>query len=242
MQPITVQIPCHGYEIVADWFGENNPERVLLILPGYTSSRVEHRKSAQRLIEQTGTAVLTIDYSGHGDSPFGLAETRPAQHALEAICAFDWLSKRFPDAAVSVSGSSYGSFLGAYLSAFRKFDNLILRAPAIYEPKALYTLWAERLADEDSYRERIVHYRQDSPALQKHPVLLSAREFAGRTLVAIHGADELIPPATSKAYVAAFSATSFTADNFTHSISHAHVSEAAVAAYWQRIGDWLLAS
>ena len=149
--PQTIKISCSGYEIFADWYQGTDPAKVLLVLPGYKSSRKKGRHLNEKIVEITGTSILVIDYSGQGDSPFDLREVRPAQQFLEVIYAFDWLAAKYPQAEISVSGSSYGGFLATQLTKYRSFKNLILRAPAIYNPANFYTPWANRLNDEQAY-------------------------------------------------------------------------------------------
>jgi esterase/lipase len=184
-------------------------------------------------------SALVIDYSGHGDSPFELAETRPAQHLLEVVRAFDWLRARYPQAKIYVSGSSYGSFLGAQLTQFRTFEKLVLRAPAIYRPETFYDAWSLRLEDQETYRTAMAAYRTDRAALDQHPMLKLAGQFAGKTLVVVHEHDELVPAETTDAYTAAFTADSFVAEGFSHSVSHSPISPQQLEAYHDRIAGWL---
>src|ERR1700722_13600135 len=150
MKVRTFDIPCTGYSIVADWHEGKTNKKILLALPGYTSSRLRQKDLVSAIVNKTGISSLVIDYTGHGDSPFELRNTRPAQHFLEVIYAFDWLKQNYPDAQIFVMGSSYGSFLATQLTKYREFDKLVLKVPAIYKPEAFYDLWALRIDDEKS--------------------------------------------------------------------------------------------
>src|SRR5206468_9462352 len=115
-------------------------EQILLVLPGWTSTKAKQNDLVSHIVESTGISALVLEYSGHGDSPFDVMETRPAQHFLEVICAFDWLKSKYPTAHISVMGGSYGGYLATQLTKYRQFDNLVLRVPAIYQPVDFYTL------------------------------------------------------------------------------------------------------
>lgn len=208
-------------------------------MPGYTSSRKRQKDFTAAIVERTGASALVVDYSGHGDSPFELKDTKPAQHFLEVICAFDWLRGQCADGEISVIGSSYGGFLGTQLTKYREFNKLVLRAPAIYEPSTFYDLWSARLSNEASYRTAIEAYRRDSEALEKHPLLARASQFKGEVLVAVHENDEIIPQETTDAYIKAFGAESFVAEGFSHAVSQSPISQQQLDDYQGRIADWL---
>jgi len=235
----TLKIACSGYGVVTDWYEGKDTNDILLVLPGYTSSRARQKDYTEALVAATGMSALVIDYSGHGDSPFELAETRPAQHLLEVVNAFDWLKAAYPSARISVSGSSYGSFLAAQLSMFRQFDKLILRAPAINKPKTFYDLWAIRLEDQEDYRTAMDAYRRDAAQLEQHPMLECADQFEGHTLVVVHENDEVVPRETTDAYITAFMADSFVAEDFTHSVGQSPITPQQLDEYHAKIADWL---
>lgn len=238
----TLQIQCTGYSIAADGYDGANSNKILLVLPGYTSTKARQKEFVEAMVEQTGTAALVIDYSGHGESPFELKDTRPAQHFLEVICAFDWIRAQRPDAEISVTGSSYGGFLATQLTKYREFKNLVLRAPAIYRPEEFYNPWAMRLNDEQNYVKSMLQYRSDAEALAGNPLLGRAGNFTGRTLVVVHENDELVPRETTDAYIQAFHADSFIAEDFTHSIDPLKVTKSEVWDYQIRIAEWLNAA
>lgn len=234
----TIPIKCTGYSIAADWY-EGSEGEIMLVLPGFTSNKASQKEFASLTTEETGMSVMVLDYSGHGESPFKLGDTRPAQHFLEVICAFDWLAESYPNARITVAGSSYGSFLAVQLTKYRKFENLILRAPAIYRPNEFYNTWSSRSKNEEAYLSQIHEYRRDKDALTGHPLLVRASKFAGRTLVVIHEKDEIIPRETTDAYVKAFSADSFTAEGFTHTENQSPATKEQIAEYYQQIINWL---
>jgi len=234
-----LKITCPGYEIAADWYQGSDDKKILVVLPGYSSSKERQRMHAESMVQQTGTSALAVGFSGHGNSPFELRDTRPGQHLLELIYVFDWLKEQHPDAAISVSGSSYGGFLAAHLTGYRKFTNLVLRAPALYPPADLYNPWSVRIDDLDTYEKRMAAYRQDSNALASHPILAGAPAFEGHVLVVVHENDEVVPRATTDAYITAFGADSIIAEGFSHTIDQNVTDPAKLQAYQDHIANWL---
>jgi esterase/lipase len=234
-----MQIQITGYSIAADWYEGTDPNKILIVLPGYSSSKARQKVHAEAMVSATGTSALVIDFSGHGVSPFELNDTRPAQHFLELICAFDWLKEKYPKASISVSGSSYGGFLAVQLTKYREFDNLVLRAPAIYKPSAFYDLWSVRISNPEAYKSEMTAYRLDSDALAKHPILGRASTFKGNVLVVVHENDETITRQTTDTYIKAFNAESFIAEGFSHTIDAAVTDPKQLQAYQDRISEWL---
>jgi esterase/lipase len=234
-----LQIQCPGYTIAADWYDGADPNKILIVLPGYSSSKARQKVHAEAMVQDTGTCALVVDFSGHGNSPFELRDTRPAQHFLELICVSDWLKQKYPAATISVSGSSYGGFLAVQLTKYREFANLVLRAPAIYKPNAFYNVWSSRIDNVEAYDAQMHEYRQDADALAKHPLLALASSFKGKVLVAVHENDEVVLRPTTDAYIKAFNADSFIAEGFSHTVDAAVRDPAKLQAYQDQIANWL---
>lgn len=233
-----IRIECSGYSIATDWYEGLNTSKILIVLPGYSSSKARQAVHAKAMVEATGTCALVVDFSGHGNSPFDLAETRPAQHLLELVYVFDWLKDQYPDAVISVSGSSYGGFLATHLTQYRQFTNLILRAPAMYKPEAFYDLWSVRIDNEDEYARALRKYREDTVALARHPLLKNA-VFTGAGLVVVHENDEIVPRQTTSAYIQAFSSDTILAKGFTHTIDANNLGPDRLQQYQADIAKWL---
>ena len=240
MSPKTLSIACSGYDVVADWYQGSDPNRVMLVLIGFTSARVRHQQIIEAICQATGTSVLVFDYTGHGDSPMQLRDTRPAQHFLEVICVFDWLKQQHPEAEVTIMGTSYGGFLATQLTKYREFDQLVLRVPAMYRPQDFYTPWSYREDNPEEYSRMIMPYRADATALAEHPLLKRASSFKGRTFVVVHDDDELVPKETTDAYISAFHADTYVAKGFSHSPKD--LPEEQWQTYYQRIINWLQSS
>lgn len=232
-----MKIPCLGYDLAADWY-EGDSDEILLVLVGYTSSKKSYEDLVGYITENTNLSALVVDYSGHGESPFDLADVSPAQNFLESITAFDWLRDKYPDKKISVMGTSYGGFLAVQLTKYREFDKLVLRVPAIYEPQDFYDKWSIRLNNKEGYRVRSEKFRTNKDALKKHPLLARAANFKGKTLVVVHEKDELVPPETTDAYIEAFNADSYLAKGFPHSFNKSAPEEDKLA-YKKAIANWL---
>lgn len=236
----TLQIDCLGYSIFADWYDGTTTDEIILFLMGSTSTRKRQQKLIEAIVKGTGMSILVIDYTGHGESPFGLANIRPAQHLLESITAYDWIAKKYPNAKISIVSASYGAYLAAHIIAFRPVEKLVLRVPAIYKPEALYDLWGDRVQDEEKYRVTTELFRRDITALKSHPIFESnARHFNGKTFVVVHGEDELIPREVTDVYTEEFGAEQYTAEGFKHAVSHSSPTEAQMNSYQDAISSWL---
>ena len=233
MKPLTTDIECKGYAVKAAIYEGSKDGVVLLSLIGRTSRRTKkhYQNLLPRLAEDLGITSVIFDYSGHGDSPFNIEETSPAQHFLEVVTVFDWIKEKYPNRKVFVIGSSYGGFLATQLTKYRKFDGLILRAPAIYKPSEFYTL----MKNED--REGTQTFRRDVEALKTHPLLARASEFTGKVLLVVHEHDEEIPRETTDAYANAFSPEIVLIKGITHSLDNA--TEKQITDYNQKIFEWL---
>ncbi len=233
MKPTTTDIECTGYSVKADIYEGDKDGAVLLSLIGRTSKRTKQRyyDFLPRLAQELGITSVIFDYTGHGDSPFDIKELSPAQHFLEVITVFDWMKQQYPDRKFFVIGSSYGGFLATQLTKYRKFDGLILRAPAIYKPSEFYTMM------KNENRDATQAFRRNSDALAKHPLLARASQFEGNVLLVVHENDEQIPKETTDAYANAFKPETILVEGVTHSLDN--VTEQQVADYNQKIFDWL---
>ena len=233
MKPITVDISCKGYAVKADIYNSSKDGLVALVLIGRTSRRTKKRYNdfLSYLANEMGITCVIFDYSGHGNSPFEINELSPAQHFLEVITVFDWMKAKFPNRKFFVFGSSYGGFLATQLTKYRKFDTLVLRAPAIYIPNDFYTLKI------NENREKTQIFRRDVKALSVHPLLFRASKFDGKVLLVVHEKDEQIPKETTDAYANAFNPDTIVIKDATHSLDN--FSQKQIQDYNQQIFDWL---
>jgi uncharacterized protein len=235
IEPSTFEIECTGYSVKADWYKTENTNEIVLSLIGWTSNRKRYNDILSAICTKTGKSALVFDYSGHGDSPFDVNTTRPAQHFLEVICVFDWLKDKYPDAKITVMGTSYGGYLAVQLTKYRTFENLVLRVPAIYKPSDFYTL--NKAINSDEGWAAKDEFRRDIDALAKHPLLARASSFKGRTLVVVHENDEQVPKETTDAFIKTFNADVYVAMGFPHSIYDQPREQ--IIDYQNAISKWL---
>ena len=233
MDPKQISIPITGYEIQADWYKGTDQGAVLLTFVGFSSNKMRNSEFVANVVEQTGLSALVVDLSGHGESSFDLKKTTPAQHLMEAAKAYDWIRATYPNRTIHVMGTSYGGFMAAYLTRFRAVTKLVLRTPAIYEPKDFYT--PHQFIDKITVRE----YRKDMMAVEKHPLFLQDALQQPATLLIVHGEDKDIPSATSEVYQSKFDATVYTAEGFAHAFRDASNPQDQIPAYYQAVTTFL---
>jgi hypothetical protein len=229
----SLQIPCDGYSLAADWYDGSNDE-ILLVIPGWSSNKKRYEDLVGAIAEQSGTAALVVDLSGHGESPFELAERTPAQNLAEVVAAYDWLKENYPNKTINVMGTSYGGYLAAWLTTHRKVNKLVLRAPAIYKPEDMNKQWKN--IDREDTRAK---YRKNTKLLASNQLFSEAAGFGGKALVVVHEFDEEIPKATSAAFIKAFNSDEYIAKGFKHSFGAQLGQRDKIVAYQKVISDWL---
>lgn len=229
---IEVKIPNTGYELSADWY-ETDKDQVLLVLPGFTSTKKKYEALVEALVEKTGYSALVLDYAGHGESPFVLDDLSRADNFSDAVVAFDWLVKHHSGKKITVIGTSYGGFHAAYLTKFRKFQNVIFRVPASYPEETLYT----RIGDmKDAHSEA---YRNNPDNYVDHWLFTHTDSVTGRALVVTHEFDTVCPPVATAPFAEAFHADTWEAAGFKHGFGESDVTEEQIQDYYQKIVGWL---
>jgi len=226
-----IKINCVAYSIAADLY-ESGTDKIILCLPGWTSSKAGYESLVSFIVDEVQTSALVIDYTGHGESPFDAMEIRPAQHFLEVIAAFDWIKDNYPDAQVSVLGYSYGGYMAVQLTKYRNFENLALQVPAIFAPRTFYSL------NKNIDRQQERRNRKDLSLLSSHPLLARASGFKGRTLVVWHELDDNVPKELTDKYIEIFRADNYLAKGWGHGFN-GEASEQEQLAYKKAITDWL---
>ena len=189
-----ISIPCINYSLQADWHEGKSSDQITLVFVGFGSSKRSNHDFVSKIVKMTGVSALVVDLSGHGESPFDIDKTTPAQHLLEAVSAYDWIKQNYPSSDICIMGTSYGGFIAAYLTRFRETERLILRTPAIYEPSMQYTI--HRDIDKLLVRE----YRRNGELIKRHPIFLQPALGSMSTLLIIHGNDTSIPIQTVDIY------------------------------------------
>lgn len=232
MKTKSLTIPCIGYEIAADWYEGN--DNTLLVLPGFTSSKANYEDLVSAIVNKTGTSALVIDYSGHGESPYDIQDITISENFSEVVRAYDWIRDNYPDRTIDVMGTSYGGYFAAMLAGVRDVRKLILRVPANYDPKDLYTPWSR--LDREQIRNE---YRADPKNFDNHPVLAKGPPFKGDAYVLTHEFDGACPKSSTDPYIKAFNAESWEAKGFVHGLGKSNFTEEQLEEYQNKIAEWL---
>lgn len=227
-----VKIQNTGYELFADWY-ETNKDRVLLVLPGFTSTKQKYEDLVKTLVTNTSYSALVLDYAGHGESPFDINDLCRADNFSDVIAAFDWIKAKYPDKKITVLGTSYGGFHAAYLTKFREFQDIIFRVPASYPEETLYTKIGTM---KDAHSES---YRNDPKNYINHWLFTHTNSVKGRALVVTHEFDVVCPPVATTPFTKAFSADTWVAQGFKHGFSESEVSEQQIQNYYAKLSDWI---
>jgi len=227
-----VEIPCVGYSIKADWY-EGNKDEVLLVLPGFTSTKAKYADMVQTIVEQTGISALVIDYSGHGESPFDINDLTRAQNFAEVIKAYDWLVKNKPNLIISAMGTSYGGFHAANLTKYRELNNIIFRVPASYPEETFFNVIGEM---EDAHSES---YRNDPANYVDHWLFDHAYTIQGKVFVITHELDAICPKVATAPFIEAFNADHWEAPGFKHGLGQSEATDKQITAYYLKIADWI---
>lgn len=226
-------ISCTEYSIMADWHEGNGTPGVLLTFVGFGSSKKSNSDFVARVVADTGLSALVVDLSGHGESPFNVNVTTPAQHIQEAVAAYDWILSNYPDVSIHVMGTSYGGFVSAFLSKYRAVEKLILRTPAIYEPSSLFT--QHQFIDKIQVRE----YRKNVSEVERHPLFVQDGVADSKTLLIVHGEDKSVPQETTDVYRDKFDAELYIAEGFAHPFRDPSNPQEGVEPYYAQIASWL---
>ncbi len=227
-----MKIQNTGYELCADWYGTDK-NQVLLVLPGFTSTKKKYEDMVRSLVKETGYSALVLDYAGHGESPFVLDDLSRADNFSDVVAAFDWLRSNYKDKKITVLGTSYGGFHAAYLTKFRSFQHIIFRVPASYPEETLYT----KIGDIKDAHSR--EYRNNPQSYVDHWLFTHADSVNGRALVVTHEFDTVCPPVATKPFADAFGADTWEAPGFKHGFNESDVTEEQLKDYYQKIAEWI---
>ena len=171
----------------------------ILMMHGYTGSRLDYADYAPELTNYLGATCLSIDLAGHGKSGGDFQTLTPQQYFYDTLEAYDFLSD-LPDvdsARIGVVGASFGGYFAALIAGARSPKSVLLRAPAIYEDHQ-YDQARESLDYQDmqDFRHSLVH------SLPECNLALDAiAEYEGSVTIVESEHDDLIPPAVIQAYL-----------------------------------------
>ena len=227
-----VKIENIGYTLLADWY-ETAKDNVLLVLPGFGSTKERYEELVEELVGSTGYSALVLDYAGHGKSPFDINDLSRADNFSDVIAAFDWLVNNHGQKKITVIGTSYGGFHAAYLTKFRQFQDVIFRVPASYPEETLYTKLGTM---KDGHSKE---YRLNPDNYIDHWLFTHTDSVQGRALLVTHEFDAVCPPVATKPFAEAFNADIWEAPGFMHGFKESDASEEQLHSYYKKLSDWI---
>ncbi|MFF5978578.1 alpha/beta fold hydrolase [Streptomyces olindensis] len=139
-----------------------------------------------------GCRVLAFDFSGHGQSTGALRESSLRRRFEQAVSVID-ARARVDGPLVLVGFSMSGQTVADLVRHYGdRVAALGLCAPAVYAAEA----WDVPFGDGDGRFSEII---RRPGSWRAAPALEVLREFEGRAVLAVPGADEVIPPAVTEA-------------------------------------------
>ena len=237
MSKSEVQIDCVTYAVAADWY-EGSTDEVVLVLPGFTSTRQRYELLAEFVHEHTGRSVLVLEYSGHGESSINLMDITGSQNFSEVVRTFDWIVDNHPGKKITVLGTSYGGLHATLLTKYRDFENIILRVPAAYDEREIYNLIRNLDKDHNlDYRSNPDNFVNP----ESNWMFTHTDSVKGRRFVILHENDKVCPEVSTRAFVEAFDADVWVAPGLEHGFKDSNITEEDETAYYQKIVDWMKA-
>jgi len=166
------------------------PAPGVLLVHGLGSDRGTNVERARALTATHGHTCMAVDLAGHGASTGRLSQVTPRQNLADVAAAYDALLDRrdVEPSRVGVCAASYGAYLAVLLTEQRPVSRLLLRAPALYRDDSLDRPLAARRAGDPTTATRVLGTFAAVPG----PVLVVESEH-----------DEVVPPQTVAAYLAA---------------------------------------
>ena len=199
-----VSIPVKDTQIQGTLFVPDGKEKcpALMFLHGWTSRQDRYFGLAEQAAER-GYVCLTIDMRGHGRTGGNLKELSRQDFLDDVVGAYDFLTT-VPEVdknKIVVSGSSYGGYMTALLSAERSCFALILRAAADYPDTGFEE---PHYNQADSYYENV---EQDKIAWRSvvHPptetrALRAIHAFTKPVLIVESEKDDIVPQTILQGY------------------------------------------
>lgn len=151
-----------------------------IFLHGAGTGNKERVHSIATPIINNNVNILTLDFSGHGESTGELKKSSLKKRFEEANAAIKQLSSQEP---LIICGSSMGGYIAIKLLDFYKVDTLILFCPALYDKNAYNVRFDAGFTE----MIRIPGSWKNTDALD------SLEKFTGNLLIVIGENDEVIP-------------------------------------------------
>lgn len=132
-------------------------------------------------ILNSGSNILSIDFSGHGESSGELKKSSLQKRVIEAKASIDKFS---PNGPLIVCGASMGGYIAIRMLELYEIETLILFCPALYGAKAYAVPF------DCGFSEII----RSPNSWQNTDVLGLLENFSGKLLIIMGENDEVIPP------------------------------------------------
>jgi pimeloyl-ACP methyl ester carboxylesterase len=158
---VRIDVPSADRVLAGTLVGPESPSgAAVLLVHGLGSSRATNVERAEALADRLGATCLAIDLGGHGDSTGRLTQMTPRRNLADVVAAHDALAAvpGVHPGRMGVCAASYGAYLSVLLTASRRVDRLLLRAPALYADDCFDAGLAERrLGDASSAATLLAH-------------------------------------------------------------------------------------
>jgi hypothetical protein len=161
----------------------SNPEAlgdVILFHGAGASTKERAAVFFDETVRRSVPAIVTFDFSGHGESSGDLRTGSLKQRVLEARAAIDSFTTR---KNLTVCGSSMGGYVALKMLEFYDVKNIILFAPAVYDADAFGVRFDQGFSE-------IIRRPKSWENTDIIPLL---RKFPGNLLLFIGANDEVIP-------------------------------------------------
>lgn len=171
----------------------------ILFVHGWAGSQQRDKKRSRALAE-LGCICLTFDMRGHGKTGERLRTVTPAQNMEDLCAAYDALAAH-PEvdaSSIGVISSSYGAYLAAMLTGFRKVRWLSLRVPALYRDDD----WNKAKHGFD--RRRLNALRAQLIPTAARRVIEQCNAYRGDVLIVESEKDEMVAHPAVASYLASF--------------------------------------
>lgn len=152
-----------------------------IFLHGAGTGNKERVQSIATPVISNNVNILTLDFSGHGESTGELKKSSLKKRLEEANAAIKQFSSKEP---LIICGSSMGGYIAIKLLDFYKVDTLILFCPALYDKNAYNVRF------DAGFTEII----RTPESWKNTDALDSLEKFTGNLLIVMGEKDEVIPP------------------------------------------------
>lgn len=171
----------------------------ILLVHGWRGSSRKYVELAKTVFAPMGYVCLAVDLLGHGKSGGDIEKVSRRDNLDAVLYAYDALAKnpRVDHKSISAYGASYGAYLLALASRYRKFYALALRAPALY-PDRGFSKHHNFVTDAERAR-----FRRMRVMPEQNRALRALTRFTGDVLLIDGWRDDVVPWPTVQNYLRA---------------------------------------